>query len=152
MNIAKPVKKILFATDYSEKSYTAFLRILETAKSRKAKLVVYYKVEYAVPAATFGFDPVPIYDDYWKEELDQKKTKSEKWILAAKNAGVKIEAVFDERSGFVTDSILSQVKKQKAQVIAMASESGRVEATLLGSVCRQVLRQARCPVWILHID
>jgi nucleotide-binding universal stress UspA family protein len=144
------ISKILFPTDFSEKSYTAFLKLGQTAKARKAQVFLYYKVEYAVPPAVYGFDPLPVYQEYWKQEVEQKKQTSKRWLKAATDSGIKAKAVFDEKSGFVAESVLSAARKNGCQVIAMASESGAVAASFLGSVSRQVVRSATIPVWIIH--
>lgn len=147
---AAPPKKFLFATDYSDKSRQAFNQILPLAKVRKATILLYYKVEYAVPPAIYGFDPLPVYQEYWKQEVAQKKVLAKSWVELAKNAGVKAVAHFDEKSGFVAESVIKAAKKEGCGVIAVASESGAVAAALLGSVSRQVLRLSPLPVWILH--
>lgn len=148
--VDKPVSKILFPTDYSEKSYTALLKLLPTAKARKAQVLLYYKVEYAAPPAVYGFDPVPAYEKYWELELAAKKETAQKWLKTTQDAGVKTKAIFDEKSGFVADSILATARKNGCGVIAMASESGPVAASFVGSVCRQVVRAATLPVWVIH--
>lgn len=141
---------ILFASDFSDESFRVFNRLLVVAKTLKAKVTVYYKVEFVMPPAVYGFDPIPVYDEYQTEDLKERRELSKKFTDAGKSSGVTVKVVIDEKPGFVSEAILSAARKQKANLIAMASQSGPIGATLLGSVCRQVVRAAKLPMWIIH--
>ncbi len=147
--VQKNISKVLFPTDYSEKSYTAYLKFLPTVRVRKAQVLLYYKMEYVVPVV-YGFDPLPVYDNFWEQELKAKKEASRRWLQSAKDAGVKVKTIFDEKSGYVLESILSTAKKNACGIIALASESGAGASAFLGSVTRQTVRHATCPVWVIH--
>jgi nucleotide-binding universal stress UspA family protein len=54
----------------------------------------------------------------------------------------------DDSTPSVTESILIHAKEKKAKFIIMAAESGPVASALLGSITRQILRTAPCPVLV----
>lgn len=146
----KAVKTILFPTDFSRGSDVAFGVLLATAAQQKVKVILYYKPDYLLPVTSVAFGMVPDYVDYLNADLDSHRELAGRWAQRAKASGVKCEVVLDKKPGFVEESILAAAKKHRVDLIAMASNSGRVGAALLGSITRQVVRDSHKPVWVIH--
>lgn len=82
------------------------------------------------------------------EKSRQKKANSWSAILAEQNV---VAQLLNRRQKNSLDSeILDSAKKNNVSVIALASNSGPFAQTVLGSVARDVLLQAKCPVLIFH--
>ncbi|NQY99563.1 MAG: universal stress protein [Bdellovibrionales bacterium] len=151
------LKTILFATDGSADSKIAFQRLLKTAKSARAKVVLYHKlpdpiepiVQTGVHIAGGGWVSV---QQFLSKEQKQMKKKLDGWAAIAKKSGVATRVVIDETPGFITDSILEQAKVSKADMVAVLSKSSRISSILIGSVGRQLARQSHRPVFLLHKD
>jgi nucleotide-binding universal stress UspA family protein len=61
---------------------------------------------------------------------------------------VKATAVVDAFPQLIRDTILTEAGK--ADLIAMGAESGPWTTALVGSIARDVVREAHCPVWLLR--
>jgi nucleotide-binding universal stress UspA family protein len=143
-------QRILFPTDFSDKSLKALQRLFPLASGLGSKVVLYHKVQFEVPPALYGFDPTALYQDFLLEDLATKRVTAERWVTLAAQSGVKVETAIDPKPGYAVEAILGAVKKQKCDWIAMASESGALAATVLGSISRQVVRHSSVPVWVIH--
>jgi nucleotide-binding universal stress UspA family protein len=142
--------RILFPTDFSEKSHIVFEKLLPTALEKHAKVVLFHKTPVEVPPPVFGFDPIPVYEVFLAQDKKEKEKLAETWREEAFRQGVEVEILFHDLPGYPVDAILSNALSQRCGMIALASESGATAATLLGSMSRQIMRHAPCPVWILH--
>jgi nucleotide-binding universal stress UspA family protein len=92
-----------------------------------------------------GWVPVPIYLE--KERVRQQEVAS-KVLARAKKREIACDLIVDDTSPSVTDSILKNAREKKARFIVMAAESGPVASALLGSITRQIVRAAPCPVLV----
>lgn len=147
---SKKITKIFFPTDFAAGSEAAFDSLLTTAKNLKAKLVLYYKYEYLLPETYAAISTTPQYQQYFEADKKQHRELGKAWMAKANERGVKAELVLDEGTAYVTDGILAAAKKAKADMIAMASHTNLVEAVVLGSVTRQIVRSSPIPVWVIH--
>ncbi len=144
------VDRVLFPTDFSDKSQKAFTQILELAKERKLKVVLFHKIQFEPPPPLFGFEPVAIYKDFVAEDIVKKRAQADKWCQLAKQRGVNAELALDTKPGDPVPAILASAKKQRCSIIGLASESGSISGLLLGSISRQLLRKSPIPVWVVH--
>jgi nucleotide-binding universal stress UspA family protein len=144
------VDRVLFPTDFTDKSQKAFRQILDLAKESKLKVAIFHKVQFELPPPLFGFEPVAIYKDFLAEDIAKKRELAEKWYQLAKQTGVTVEIVMDEKPGDPVPAILKAAKKQRCSVVALASESGSFSGFVLGSISRQLLRRSTIPVWVVH--
>jgi len=147
------LRSVLFPTDFSESSFEAFTRTVLLARVLKLPIRLYHKLEYLYPDLLPAF----LYPAVSKTSLQayrrELKQGSREWVEFGQKYGVKVTLELDGDSDRRLDGIL---KAQKAlgnsTLIAMASQSNRTEAILLGSLSRQVLRSAPCPVLVVHPD
>ncbi|MGB7220598.1 MAG: universal stress protein [Vicinamibacterales bacterium] len=144
------VRRLLFPTDFSAGSRAAFQAILPAAQRRRATITIFTQCEYLVPATVEQIHSVQLYQQFFDRDVADRQLKGRAWAALARKRGVAAKVVVGQTPGYVPESILAVAKRTRADVIAMASHSGTVAATVLGSVARQVIRQARCPTWVIH--
>ncbi len=145
------VTKILFPTDMSASSEQAFQQVVTIASHLKAKVILYHKVEYVIPDTYSVFTHHKAYEQYLEKDLESREEELKTWVTKAKETGVKAELVFDKKPSFVTQGVLKAVKQSKSEVLAICSHTGSIGTMMLGSVTRQILREAKCPVWTVHV-
>jgi nucleotide-binding universal stress UspA family protein len=145
-------KRILVATDGSSLSKKAVTSAIQLAATCDAELLV-LKVVPRYPQAYFeGSIPLSVaevnrIEDQWTEAA---KAALEAVQKSAKAKGVASKAV-TVKSDVVSDAIISTAKKQKADLIVMASHGRKgIKRLLLGSETQQVLTHSHIPVLVLR--
>jgi nucleotide-binding universal stress UspA family protein len=145
-------QKILVATDGSTLSKKAVSSAISLAALTGAALVVikvvprypqsYFEGGLALQAAEVGR-----IEQQWAEEgqavVDDVKTQAEE-------QGIKTRAL-TVKSDIVSDAIIAAAKKNKCDLIVMASHGRKgVKRLLLGSETHQVLTHSHIPVLVLR--
>ena len=148
--VLSQIRRILFATDFSQASRKALLRLIPIAKKQRAEIIVYYKFDYVIMDTVAAMRLNPEYSHYLESDLQTKLIAGEHWAQIARDAGVKASLILDESPAFVSEGILKASQKNRTDIIALASRSGPVAAAFLGSVARQVVRSSQRPVWVIH--
>ncbi|MGZ3687829.1 MAG: universal stress protein [Bdellovibrionota bacterium] len=149
-----PLKDLLFPTDLGAKSHQAFKRMMRFAKAWGMKLTILHTMPHPIEPVfqsgvyLFAGSWIPTSEYMSREELKNKKL-GERWAQEARDSGVDAEFQYDPGLSGVTQSILDAAQGHSA--IAMASQSGPVASAILGSVTRQVVRKAPCPVWVFRV-
>jgi nucleotide-binding universal stress UspA family protein len=88
--------------------------------------------------------------ELWKGEMSKAKQSIEAWENEARAAGILVSSEIDTTTpGSVANAILRRSSTEPC-LLAMASQSGPIEAGILGSVTRQLIRQSPSPVWVIH--
>ena len=144
-------KKILVPVDGSTTSNRGLLEAVKLAKSQKATLIVLHVVdENIVTQSALG-------GGYFIEGLlegllENGKKLLAKSVLEAKKQRVKVQPVLIEDIGMaVSDVIVSQAKKLKADVIVLGTHGRRgVSRLLMGSDAEGVVRAATVPVLLVR--
>lgn len=142
------ISHILFPTDFGQPSRRGFEATVELAKTMNAKLTLFFK-EPPIVIPPYVGAPVMVYD-YSEEEQKQRKTIAQAWLAWAKTKGAEISLEMEERPGNVSQAITEFATAKGVDLISMVAQSGPVSSLLLGSVTRQVVRNAQCPVWVRH--
>jgi len=142
---------ILFPTDFSEASRIALDEVIEFAKHHEAQITLMHRLEFLQDYAMSGVGMAPTVlesavDTYANDQKDQLKALGD--YASAK--GVKVQTILVEKIFDAVSAITDVARRSKCSMIAMASRSGVVESAILGSVTRQILRTATCPVWVIH--
>ena len=144
--------RILVATDGSSLSKKAVADAIGLAATCGAELVA-LKVVPRYPQAYFeGSIPLNAKDvarieAQWLEEAQAAVDAVKK---LAEGKGVKAKAVVS-RSDIVSDAIIAAAKKQKADLVVMASHGRKgIKRLLLGSETQQVLTHCLVPVLVLR--
>ena len=144
--------RILVATDGSSLSKKAVANAIGLAATCGAELVA-LKVVPRYPQAYFeGSIPLNAKDvarieAQWSEEAQAAVDAVKK---QAEAKGVKAKALVS-RSDIVSDAIIAAAKKQKADLVVMASHGRKgIKRLLLGSETQQVLTHCHMPVLVLR--
>ncbi len=152
---ARPIKHILFPTDFSFPSAEMFAEVLKLAEQLGAKLTLLHAIARPIEPAfqsgvylmSGGWVPIPL---FMKKEHDRQKEIAERWAKTAARHRVSFEYVIDDEASSVTDSILRHVASGDVSLLAMAAQSGPAATVLAGSITRQIVRLSSCPVWVLR--
>jgi nucleotide-binding universal stress UspA family protein len=144
--------RILVATDGSTLSKKAVTHAIGLAAATGAELVA-FKVVPRYPQAYFeGSIPlnakeVARIESQWAEEAQKAVDAVQK---AAEAKGVTAKGIVT-RSDIVSDAIIAAAKKQKADLVIMASHGRKgIKRLLLGSETQQVLTHCQMPVLVLR--
>jgi nucleotide-binding universal stress UspA family protein len=143
-------KNILVPTDGSALSRTAIAAAVKLAKSTGAKLTVFYAAPPATPLVYEDLLPVAYITA--GEHATVIKKAAERYLgvaaKAAKAAGVKCK-LMHVTSDFPAEAILTAAKKEKCDLIFIASHSRRgLARMLLGSETQKVIANAKIPVLV----
>jgi nucleotide-binding universal stress UspA family protein len=144
--------RILVATDSSTLSKKAVASAIQLAATCAAELVA-VKVVPRYPQAYFeGSIPLSAQEvsRIEKEWTDAAQANLDAVAKAAKAKGVSTKTV-TVKSDVVSDAIIAAAKKQKADLIVMASHGRKgIKRLLLGSETQQVLTHSHIPVLVLR--
>lgn len=140
--------KILVPTDFSTYSDKALRQAFDIAKQYNAKVYVLHVVHEKI---TDTIDDYGItYSSYVKEMeakiIDEAKKKMKEQIDKFPQSR-ELEIVSDVQIGNISEAILAEEKNKGIDLIVIASlgRSG-IAKYLIGSVARNVLKGAKCPV------
>ena len=145
-------KRILVATDGSKLSQQAINHALSLADVTGAdvvalKVVPRYPQTYFEGGVALAAAEVARIEKQWQEE-------AMKAVNAVKDAGQKLEVKVKPitvKSDMVSDAIIAAAKRNKCDLIVMASHGRRgIKRLLLGSETQQVLTHSHIPVLVLR--
>jgi nucleotide-binding universal stress UspA family protein len=68
----------------------------------------------------------------------------------AEKAGIKVRTFLDSSAVSIKESIQGIAAQENVSLIAIEARSGAAKSALLGSISRQVIREASCLVWVLR--
>lgn len=138
------IGRILYATDFSPASLTAWPPALALARAFKAELVVLHVVPpLTVPPE--GYLMADVFSRYWETARDAAEAEFSRLVAQAELEDVKVRSRVDK--GRATDQILQAAAEEQADlvVVGTAGKSG-LRQVFIGSVADEVLRLAPCPV------
>lgn len=145
-------QRILVATDGSALSKKAVSSAIQLAATCGAELIA-LKIVPRYPQAYFegsiplSAEEVSRVEKQWTESAQAQLATVEK-LAKAKSVSFKSLAV---KSDVVSDAIIATAKKQKADLIVMASHGRKgIKRLLLGSETQQVLTHSLIPVLVLR--
>ena len=149
------IERILFATDLGKNGHFLFKHVIALAKSHRAGITLFHAIphpfEPALQSGIYllggGFIAIP---DFVSRQEAEKRKVAERYATLAKKHGVEIQILFEPAHSGVVQAVIACAEKEKVQLIAMEAESGSVSAALVGSITRQIVRTAPCPVWVLR--
>jgi len=133
------IKRILYATDFSEQSEPALHVAASLARDNNAKLTILHVSE---------LEDYPV-GEHVNEEPTPPLSESRKLQeLTERVEGAKAEWRWVHgESPHQADAIISVAKKENADIIVIGSHGGSgLMHVLMGSVAEKVIREAPCPV------
>ena len=145
-------KKLLVATDGSTLSKKAVRSAVELAASLDADLVALYvvpnyPVSYFEGGVTISTQEIARTEKQW---ADQGQAIVDAVKASAEAQGLKAKGIV-ARSNLVAEAILAAAKRNKCDLIVMASHGHRgLKRILLGSETQHVLTHSSIPVLVLR--
>lgn len=154
---AKPSSKIssvLFPTDFSRDSHLALKNLSPWLRTAHTKAILYNQVETpAIFASEFNsFWPAQSasLESLAKDVEKGRIKKANRWTELLKKEHVESDVIVQRQKRSLGSDILSIAKKNKVDLIALTSRGGPLAQTILGSVAKDVLVEAACPVIVFH--
>lgn len=145
------IKQILFPTDFSKPSEKAYGQVLQMAKDLSCKILLVHKLDLFQPDLGYPFVVPPVSRVSLKQLSREFLELGKAWESRGKAQGVSVRFYLANRPGHAVDEVLKAAKIMgRTGIIAMASQSGKLKSALLGSLTRQVLRDAAIPVLVIH--
>lgn len=156
-SLAQPsatIPSILFPTDFSNDSKNALMSLQPLAEAFKSKVILYHQVgnpNYYVSEFEGPWQGRPVVVESMLKDMETSRTKDAKDLAELlKQQNVRSSILVQRGRKNVSADIVEIAKKNNVNLIALASSSGPVTQAILGSVSRDVLLQAHCPVLIFH--
>ncbi|MCM2279723.1 MAG: universal stress protein [Oligoflexia bacterium] len=145
---------ILFPTDFSEASRSVFGKVVALARDLGARITLFHHlqspIEPILQSGVYLLGGGWISTASYLDEASSSQRKQADAMVAAAGPDVRIDVRIESGPKGITQTTLELAEQEKIDLIAMASQSGPVAAALIGSVTRQLVRVAPCPVWVLH--
>ncbi|MFZ9297347.1 MAG: universal stress protein [Hylemonella sp.] len=145
-------RKILVATDGSSLSKKAVNQAIALAQLMGAELVAFkvvprYPQTYFEGGVALAASEVSRIEKQW---ADHGQAVVDAVAKSAKAKGVAVKAVI-AKSDLVSEAVIAAAKKNKCDLIVMASHGRRgIKRLLLGSETQQVLTHSHIPVLVLR--
>jgi nucleotide-binding universal stress UspA family protein len=142
------VKTLFFATDLEAPSKKVFAQVIARAHHLDARVILFHHVFGALfPSAKVRETDTRYFLEKQKNEVNEVM---ESWVDWASAQGVRVESLLDESDRKVREAILKESEAHGADVIVMVSQSGYFTGKIFGSDTRNIVRQVKLPVWVLH--
>ena len=142
----KPTK-ILVPTDFSEYSDKALRQALDIALQYKAKVFVLHVVHEQITQCVYDYCLSAAEVQRAEEQLTAAAKQNLEKQLAKVPAAKEVELTADVRKGIPSEEILNEEQEKGVDLIVIASlgQTG-LSKYLIGSIARNVLKGAKCPV------
>ncbi len=150
-----PLRQILFATDFSPDSLSAFKKVCAMALRHDSALTLFHSLpkpfQWAKQAAEFLFGRGMMdVSEYLAIESENRFHEAKPFINHARKMKIPIQFHLEQSDREAGEAILGFAKKSKVNLIALVAHTSRVRSSLLGSTTRGVLREAHVPIWVLR--
>jgi nucleotide-binding universal stress UspA family protein len=146
-----PLKRILVPTDFSEPAQEAFQTAVELAQQFSAQLLMVHIVPPVPVPYQPLVSPTPAFDitSYLQELVKISKDTLQNYVIEHVPEGVP--ATISVAAGDPAYEILRLAKELESDIIVIATHGhGGWRHFLFGSVAEKVVRQAPCPVLVVH--
>jgi len=149
-HVSAPIHPIIFPTDFSAQSKEVFESALALAQSLHTGILLYHKAEIPVAEVPYLFGYTPLAPLSLEALYEDVREEVEAWTRHGREQGVRVEFHLVQHAEELVQNLIRVAEAHPSALIALASESGPVATALLGSVTRKILREAPCPVFVLH--
>jgi nucleotide-binding universal stress UspA family protein len=141
----KPMRNILFATDFSSASRPAFRRALEMASADGAALWIVHVAAPPGPLSPDGYVLPRIYEEMDLAIRTDAQRRLRTLLGRARKLGVRARALL--LKGAPHEAIVRAARKHRADIVVVGTH-GRtgVARFFVGSVAARVVATAPCPV------
>ena len=143
------IKKILFATDFSEGSSNSLPYAVSIAKKYGAKLY-FVHVIYDIAKTSGSYVPHVSLDELYKDMEKNAKVELEKCFIEEMKLLKDVERVV--LKGTPYEEISSFAEENKIDLIVLGTHGRKgLDRMLFGSTAEQVVRLAPCPVLTVRL-
>ena len=143
------IKKILFATDFTEGSSSSLPYAVSLAKQYGAKLY-FVHVIYDVAKTSGWYVPHVSMDELYRDMEKNAKTQLEKSYVEEMRGNKNVEHVVLKGTPYEEISRFAEENKIDLIVIGTHGRKG-LDRMLFGSTAEQVVRYAPCPVLTVRL-
>lgn len=141
----KPIRRILFATDFSKASRRAFDAAKTLAQSNKARLTIVHVHIPPVPFVPEQYIESPRWASLETETKRWNRTQLDTLVKDARKNGVDAAAVLLD--GEPSRQIVRTARSRRADLVVVGTHGrGAFVRFLIGSVAARVVATAACPV------
>ena len=143
------LRRVIFPTDFSYESFITFGMLQKFFIKLKAPLSIVHGREL-VSAKSISNPEMQA--ELASQERQNART-GQKMVSKARRGGLLVDLVMNTESDLESpsESILSYSRDKKADLIALASQSGPLTTVLLGAMSRTIVRDAHCPVLVYRV-
>lgn len=145
------LRKVVWATDFSEPCDRGFELFLNQAKDVCREIVIFHELTLPMEQMSFfsyasGLSPVP--QELIDDQMEWAHQRGQAWVNEAESRG--FDARLDIHQGVigVGSAALAVANDEKAGWIAMAAQTQPGASFFFGSVARDVFSSGRYPTWI----
>lgn len=150
-SLEKPIKKVLFPTDFSLRSKKILNSVLELIKKQRWELCLinglinpYLPMPLSDAPMAEAF--LPTHSKIVDESQRHQKRHLESWLKFCKTKGVEATGTLYTSGGRISEMILQAARKHQVDFIVMASQWGKPSHEGAGSITKKVIRAATVPV------
>jgi hypothetical protein len=144
---ATGIASLLFPTDLSQESFDWYLRTLEFAKTKTAKVTLFHKIDFPLsqPFEVASQIFPEIRNNLFKK-VRASQIEAKKWVQIAKERGVKLSLIVDSRMiGSLSEAVMVCLEKHPGSVII----SPPLSVTYPRSTIRRLLRYSPFPIFLI---
>jgi len=145
----RAVKRILFPTDFTDNSREAFAWVKSLAKQLGVELHLFHRNLMDRDPARIPFEPPAVPEALWLRLQEGRLSTGRQWLEEARASGIKAQLHVSRSRASVAEAVSASAKRLAPCMIVLASHGNVVASKLLGSVARQVVRDAPCPVLVI---
>lgn len=141
-------RTLLVATDFSDTAELAVERAAELAAAWKARIVLFHAVAVEpLPVAGIGFEVLP--PDFQEQVREASAARLDDAVATLREWGLDAEGRLELASPGA--AIAAGAERSGADLLVLGTRGlSGFQHLLLGSTAQHVVRQARCPVLVVH--
>lgn len=147
--LARSVRRVLVATDFSDRSREAFPWLRSFVHRLGAELHLFHRTLLSPDSQVLHEAAYSFPESLWLGLRSEREKVADQWLAEARRNRVKAALHLSNSHQPISSAIVTAARRLKCDLIALVSHSGSAQATLLGSVARQVVREADRPVLVL---
>ena len=149
------LNKILYPTDFSDKSFQLFKQMRENGTLVGQEVVLYSKIITSPYILSEPYHQGLVgrnisIEKVIQEITDLRRKDAESWVAYAKTQPLRCKIIVDETPGTAAEDFLATIKKTNVDLVVMPSFATRIDTILTGSLAREVVRSADVPVLVKH--
>jgi nucleotide-binding universal stress UspA family protein len=134
---------VVFATDLSPVTESAFQLVLVVAKQLEAKLTLFHAFE---PTQGILSPPGFMAEPSSEKRQSDVRTRIEKLKACAIRSGVETSSEIALAAHGISEAIVKQANKSRATLIALEARHDKLLPSYIGVTAREVIRNASCRV------